>query len=814
VHLAVLSSFALAQPVLDILGRNATFFAVRGSSSREIVVFALTLTLVPPAVLLLAELGARAIDPILGNAFHLFFVGALAAVVALEAIKDLDAPASALVLGAAFIGAIGAALYWEARFVRSILTVLAPAPLLFLALFLGNSQVKHLVFPKDVSVRTEKVESRTPIVFIMFDEFSTTSLMDRNQRIDAGRFPNFAALARDSTWFRSATTANGHTEVAVPSILAGTLPSGTPLPILADYPHNIFTLLGGHYRMRVMESLTRLCPRSVCKTRVPGATNDAGESVSGSVHALVSDVGTVYLHLLLPDDLAKHVPPTEGRWGNFGGHDKTTKAPGVPHEAGPCGRNICGFTRMISASRRPTFYFLHSILPHEPWAYLPSGRRYSGNVRVTPGLENGLWRDDNWLTLQAYQRYMLQLGDTDAGLGFMLKRLRSTGLYDRALVVVTADEGISFRPGEPARNLSRANLSDIAFVPLFVKLPGQRKPRIENGLARTISILPTIADAVHARIPWPVDGRSLLGARLPRDGTVSLPDQNGNPISASLSTLLAERKDVLERQVAAFGSGSPIEQVYRFGPHRELVGRRTADLAVEEQSGVRFKLDGSELLRSVDPKAEVVPSYLTGRIEGALDANAELAVAVNGTIAATTRSYEDSGETRFAAMVPDRVFRAGANDVRIFALRPQGSSFVLAELAGGNPTFVLRARSGGEVIESSDGQEVRVVRGALRGRVRAQTPGEDVIFNGSALDVSAGVEPDSIVVFVDRRSAYVSPADNAKRPGTKRAGFQFVIPRRLLPKPGHASRVRLFAIRGDVASELRYAGDYLTVGRG
>src|SRR5439155_6973981 len=260
------------------------------------------------------ELGASAIDPILGSALHLVFVAALVALFALQALKDLDEPSSALVLGAALIGCAAAALYSKARSVRTLLTVLAPAPLVFLALFLGSSQVTRLVFPKHVSVRTERVSSRTPVVFVMFDEFSTTSLMDRSERIDARRFPNFAALAADSTWFRSATTANGHTEVAVPGILAGHIPGGQPLPIAADYPHNLFTLLGGNYRLQVMESLTRLCPRSLCKTRVSESTDDVGENVSGSVHALVSDVGIVYLHVLLPDPLAARVPRTDGRW--------------------------------------------------------------------------------------------------------------------------------------------------------------------------------------------------------------------------------------------------------------------------------------------------------------------------------------------------------------------------------------------------------------------------------------------------------------------------------------------------------------------
>ncbi len=61
-HLAVLSSFALAQPLFDILGRNATFFVVRDSSGTQIVLLALAVTLLPPALLILLELGAGLID--------------------------------------------------------------------------------------------------------------------------------------------------------------------------------------------------------------------------------------------------------------------------------------------------------------------------------------------------------------------------------------------------------------------------------------------------------------------------------------------------------------------------------------------------------------------------------------------------------------------------------------------------------------------------------------------------------------------------------------------------------------------------------
>ena len=54
-HLLVLCSFALAQPLFDLIARNPEFFATRRSSAFEIVAFAVRLTLVPPALLLVIE---------------------------------------------------------------------------------------------------------------------------------------------------------------------------------------------------------------------------------------------------------------------------------------------------------------------------------------------------------------------------------------------------------------------------------------------------------------------------------------------------------------------------------------------------------------------------------------------------------------------------------------------------------------------------------------------------------------------------------------------------------------------------------------
>ena len=114
---------------------------------------------------------------------------------------------------------------------------------------------------------------------------------------------------------------------------------------------------------------------------------------------------------------------------------------------------------------------------------------------------------------------------------------------------------------------------------------------------------------------------------------------------------------------------------------------------------------------------------------------------------------------------------------------------------------------------------MRIERGALRGDVHALTPGENIVFKGWAGDVRARRPVDSLALFVDGRSVATWPPSSTgkrifDRYGVPRNGFEYELPSRLLPKPGQARRVRIFAIRGGVASELSYSGYYLSAGRG
>jgi hypothetical protein len=806
-HLAALCALAFAQPLFDILGKNPAFFAVRGSSSGEIVVFALALTLLPPLALTALELVVALISASAAWVLHLVFVAGLVAVIVLQALTKSDAlDGLGALVAAGLLGAAGALLYLRTTAARTFVTFLVAAPVVFLALFLFNSPVSKLVFPESAQAKSVAVNSRTSVVVIVFDELSSGSLMDRQGHIDAVRFPNFASLAHDSTWFRSATTVHPHTEHAVPSILDGKLPKPGLLPVLADHPNNVFTLLGKSYRLHVIEALTHLCPASLCKEkRKTQAFDAAGSDETGS---LASDTGIVYLHLLLPNPYAAHLSPISNTWGNFGGkesEDEEQRGGGAPRATFPaCGRNICRFASLISADRKPTFYYLHTVQPHVPYLFLPSGKRYAGDVRVIPGSINGYWTDDEWLTTQAQQRYLLQLSYADRALGILLQRLRSTRVYDRSLVILTGDEGETFLPGGPRRNVTRRNLGDVAFIPLFVKIPGQKRARIDDGYATNMDVLPTIARVLHTKLPWHVDGRSLVGTKLPKDATVSLLDSTNRAIEAPLSALLAERAHEGKRRIALFGTG-PIDRVYRIGPHRELLGRSVTSLAVQKSSTESVHVSGRELLAAVDLSLDVLPSYITGTLGGHHPSQQDLGVAVNGKVEAVTRSYTEFGQTKFAALVPEQSIRQGANEVSVYAV----NGTKLTELEGSDLTYSLQ----GGALQASDGRALPVGAG-ISGEVRGTRNASGSTLGGWAGNVKTHKPADSIVVLVDGQSVFVGESGNItrkdilKRYGIDKAGFIFRLPGSLLPDAGAAHQVRVFAIAGNAASELRYLPGY------
>ncbi|MCA1681485.1 MAG: hypothetical protein LC777_22330, partial [Actinobacteria bacterium] len=264
-ELMVLVGFAVAQPAFDVISNTPEFFSLRGSSRTDVILFALAMGVGIPVALLVLELVAGLAGRSIARGVHLAWVAVLSVLFAIPLVQGIADPVLGVfdltpsgwfvLAGGILLGIAAALAYVRFRVVRTYLLVLAPAPFVFLALFLMEAPTGAVVLPP-----VSSVAKPAPVVMLVFDELPVASLMDERQRVDAKRYPNFAALARDSTWYRRTTTVSDISTLAVPAILTGSLPRpGTP-PTASEQPRNLFTLLRKSHRLSADEVWTSLCP--------------------------------------------------------------------------------------------------------------------------------------------------------------------------------------------------------------------------------------------------------------------------------------------------------------------------------------------------------------------------------------------------------------------------------------------------------------------------------------------------------------------------------------------------------------------------
>jgi sulfatase-like protein len=684
-QLAGLSAFALAQPIFDLLSRNAEFFAVRGSTGTEIFFFALAVVFLPVIALLALEVAVGLVDDRARLVLHLVLVAGFTALIAAQALKKkTNLGSHSLVVASVILAAVAVLAYWRIQPARSLLTVLAPASLLFLVLFIFFSPVTELVFPPKPAVAASAPKSAAgapPVVFVILDEFPSTALMDSKREIDPVRYPHFAAFARKATWFRNVTTVSTQTTNAVPALLTGMLPKKDALPTFSDHPQNLFTLLGRRYFLNVHERETHLCPRQLC-----GREDEQG-GFAARMKSLFSDVGVLYAHIVTPPVYENRLPSVATSWGDFavGEETKTRRHRSI-------GRQILAwrsFLASIHPTKRPSLNFLHLLLPHGPWVYLPSCQRniLKGIARIEPARKPGtsVFKPDPWLIVQSYQRLLLQVQCTDKVVGQLVQKLRRLGMYDRSLIVLMSDHGVSVRAGGERREVvpsNLANLPDIAFSVLLVKRPGEQRGEIVDRHVQTIDVLPTISRLTGVPLPWHVDGRSLFD---PKNHPAQIDvHAKAARIRVPVGPLEQKRDAAVRRQVGWFGSGRGGPGLWGIGPHPELLGTRVADLPVTGSSGLRATISAEVRARLAHlPKgSDVLPTPVYGSLQGdGADTRLPLAVSVNGRIAAVTFS-NGNGSSSYSALVPEESFRTGANQAAVFLIETSGSGLELRRLGG------------------------------------------------------------------------------------------------------------------------------------
>ena len=660
-----LFTLAVTQPLLDLVGRNAAFVVAHGVRGAGLVLLTLGLALGVPAVLAAAVLLIRALHRGAGALVHNFVVAVLVAAAVAVALRvgglGSVLPGAVELLIAVAAGVAGAIWFHRSSTVRRIVSLTAIAAPAVAGLFLFATPVSGLVSapaPPEGSVRAGAVAP--PVVMVIFDELPLSTLLDEQLQVDAEVFPAFAELAQDATFFRNATASHSSTVEALPALLSGRYVPPNTLPIASSHPTNLFSLLRGRYQPHALEPLTQLCTGVRCRG---GAR--AAEAASPTV--IVRDLTVVQLHLLVPDDWAGVLPPVDASWRDFG-QDSAEPVPrgagtGVLRENTPV--QFRRFVRQIRPEIRPNLHVLHALLPHRPWRYLPDGRRHTGAGEPSLGPDG--WTTDEWPVAQSHQLHMAQAQFTDKLLGGLLQRLQRQGMYDRSLVVVAADHGMSLLPGTPPREVTEQTLHEIAPVPLFVKAPEQASGAVSDVPVETVDIAPTVLDVLGIPIPPGLDGRSAFDDDAARQDK-RLIDVLGEPwhFEASQEPLL----ESVRRKIDLFGAGADYD-LYGIAPegYDGLIGRRVpaAPAPAPGPAGPTATIQQRGAFQRVRLAGPVVPALVSGRIQGDIGERPVLAVAVNGRVAAVSRLAE--GGT-FRALLPPSALRNGRNPVEILSVSP------------------------------------------------------------------------------------------------------------------------------------------------
>jgi Sulfatase len=481
--------------------------------------------------------------------------------------------------------------------------------------------------------------ARPPVIFLTLDELPVDSLLGPDGRIDAARYPNFAALAAMSTWYPNAATVHDSTSKAVPAILDAKLPRSRVPATVQGHKESVFTLFGRQgYRIVASEEATSMCPRRYC----PHARGGVGR-IKKLMRA--------------------------GRKARFASWVRSIR-PGSP-----------------------TFYYKHVYLPHGPRVFLPSGKQVPKPADSLVGLSTTRGYNDPGLTNHNHMRYLLQLAYTDRELGRLLAKLRRERLLDKALIAVAADHGYAFDVRTADRRLlTHRNVDELAPVPLFIKTPSQRQGIVDKAYVRTIDIVPTMAASLGLRLHWPHAGRPASDPAVRKRQGISLVSRDfKGTIAIGPGALQKRRRANIRFAARLFGTGarskrlygSPYASLYRIGPNRGLIGRKLTGLRTTGPGSVTIQVPDARLWRSVNRASPVIPSRVAGTIwGGGPGATRDLAVAVNGRVQAVGRSLHLIGGSPelFSVLVPESSLRQGRNDVRVYQVSRQGRGLVLTLL--------------------------------------------------------------------------------------------------------------------------------------
>ena len=188
------------------------------------------------------------------------------------------------------------------------------------------------------------------------------------------------------------------------------------------------------------------------------------------------------------------------------------------------GDELLNWLRRSGSSDQPFFVWYHSTLVHQPYNPGPEELPVPLEKLDSPGLKavmSGAIVPVGSTHFSAQDKepldllYDAELGRVDRLFGEALELLRSQGLLEDTLVVLTADHGEELLDhgfvGHASTSLQAKLYEEIVRIPLILAWPGKIEgPRVVQRRVNQTDVFPTILDLLDLEIPEHIQGRNLL----------------------------------------------------------------------------------------------------------------------------------------------------------------------------------------------------------------------------------------------------------------------------------------------------------------
>lgn len=668
-----MSTLAISQPMLDLYGKNLPVFSTAKVSRYEIAMFVVILVAVPVLIASFVEFLGRLINPRSGLWIRHGFIGLFGVFFFLTMFRQIGINVLVVVFGLALAGAWG--IVWlviNKPWAKTFVSYLAIAAPLVIGIFVLNTQ--EILFPGNLPIASIDSDSTTdserpPIVLVVIDEAPLYSLLDADGNINKERFPNLAQLSSEATWHRNATAASNWTAQAVPAILTAKLPQKGDLPIASQHPENIFTALAGQYPLNVYEPITSLCPLSLCKSFVP-----IGERWNNArFRGFLKDALVVFGHRILPESLRDNLPAINEGWGGFAGEN--VEAPSDNEDdrmsllraygaLGPTYQTniLRDLTSRMSTATTPEAYVAHLLVPHRPWRATPDERVYK---IYAPDVPQDVVPSDEDERRTMYQRYLLQMAMVDTALGQMIEDMKQANVWDKAMVVLTADHGLTLELNSKVREAVFDNpviVDDLYRVPMFVKLPQQNVGETTNCAVSVLDILPTILSVAQIDSDWIFDGRD-VSAQCPSDTSRVITSPSAQGVFTNSIETLFQRSAYYDALVTREGG---TDQISAVGASASLIGKKLQTNSNDSYVTSWSVNELSQFENISVARGSRIPVQLKGVISTtqAFPSGAEGIVTIDGVPAGViTELAGAQGDIEFDVIINYQRLTGGAHDV-------------------------------------------------------------------------------------------------------------------------------------------------------